>query len=153
LHRLWGRVLAPEEAPPPALPLPMVNMISGGLHAGGNLDFQDFLIVPIGARTYRRALEMSADVYRCLGAVLREGGEEASLVGDGGGYGRRLRSGAHAAKRLLEACAFGGLEPGRDVAIALDVAASRLLDPATGLYRLPREGVTHDTAGMVAMLA
>jgi enolase len=130
----------------------MVNMISGGQHAGGNLDFQDFLIVPIGARTYRRALEMAASVYLSLGDVLREEGEEWALVGDEGGYGPRLRSGAHAAKRLIEACAMCGLEPGRDVAIALDVAASHLLDPATGLYRLPREGVSHDADGMVGML-
>src|SRR5262245_42830121 len=74
------------------LPLPMVNMISGGLHAGGNLDFQDFLFVPIGAHSYSEALETTVAVYNTLGEVLTAAGFEGVLVGDEGGYGPRLNS-------------------------------------------------------------
>ena len=95
LNRLWreatrsgGRTSARLE---PALPLPMVNMISGGLHAGGNLDIQDVLIVPVGASSYSEALEMTVALYRAVGAVLKERGFESALVGDEGGYGPRLR--------------------------------------------------------------
>src|SRR5262249_39033778 len=72
------------------LPLPMVNLISGGLHAGGNLDFQDFLLLPVGARSYSEALEMTVAVYRALSAVLTSHGFEGVLVGDEGGFGPRL---------------------------------------------------------------
>src|SRR5207302_1088571 len=72
---------------PARLPLPMVNLISGGLHAGGNLDFQDFLLLPIGAGSYSAALEMAGNVYRSLGATLIRHGFEGHLVGDEGGFG------------------------------------------------------------------
>src|SRR5262249_36589263 len=74
------------------LPLPMVNLVSGGLHAGGNLDFQDFLLLPVGARTFSEALQMAVAVYRSLGQVLQGHGFEGVLVGDEGGYGPRLRA-------------------------------------------------------------
>src|SRR4051812_38433088 len=74
------------------MPLPMVNLISGGLHAGGNLDFQDFLFLPVAARSYSEALETTCAVYRCLGGVLRAHGFDGVLVGDEGGYGPRLAS-------------------------------------------------------------
>src|SRR5262249_5217788 len=86
---LW-RSLGPDLQP--RLPLPMVNLISGGLHAGGNLDFQDFLFLPVAARSYGEALETAVSVYRALGAVLRERGFEGVLVGDEGGYGPRLHT-------------------------------------------------------------
>src|SRR5438046_2069371 len=74
------------------LPLPMVNLISGGLHAGGNLDLQDFLLLPIGARTYSEALQLAVAVYRALAETLTERELEGVLVGDEGGFGPRLRS-------------------------------------------------------------
>ena len=83
----------------------MVNLISGGLHAGGNLDFQDFLLLPIGARTYSEALEMTVAVYRALGGVLTRHGFEGVLVGDEGGFGPRLRSNEQAVEMVLEAIA------------------------------------------------
>ena len=95
LNRLWRDQLDPAETASarlePALPLPMVNMISGGLHAGGNLDIQDVLIIPVGAKSYSEALEMIVAIYRAVGAVLKERGFESTLVGDEGGYGPRLR--------------------------------------------------------------
>jgi enolase len=120
------------------LPLPMVNLISGGLHAGGNLDFQDFLLLPIGARRYSEALEMTVTVYRALGALLLEQGHEGVLVGDEGGFGPRLESNEQAVELILEAIHRAGLEPGRDAALALDVASTHFHHD--GLYRLKAEG-------------
>jgi len=150
LNREWRRRLGPDEPAEPTLPMPMVNMISGGLHAGGNLDFQDFLMIPVGASSYSEALEMATAVYHALGRILRDKGEEASLVGDEGGYGPRLRVGPLAVERILEAITACGLRPGTDAAIALDVAATHLYDPDTSAYVLT-EG-DHDTRTMIAML-
>ena len=154
LNRLWRRKLDPGAEADPVLPLPMVNMISGGLHAGANLDFQDFLMIPVGARDYGEALEMIAAVYRAVGAVLKDRCEESNLVGDEGGYGPKLRTNAAAVERILEACLACGLEPGRDVAIALDVAATHLFDPDTGTYNLSAVGDDeYDAEGMIALLS
>ncbi len=150
LNRLWRKRLGPDEPAGPTLPLPMVNMISGGLHAGGNLDFQDFLMIPVGASSYSEALEMATQVYHALGRILRDRGEEANLVGDEGGYGPRLRIGPLAVERILEAITACGLRPGTDAAIALDVAATHLYDPETSAYVLT-EG-DYDTGTMIAML-
>jgi enolase len=154
LNRLWQHGLAPGEPAGPALPLPMVNMISGGLHAGGNLDFQDFLMIPVGASTYSEALEMSAAVYRALGSVLKVKGDPTpQLVGDEGGYGPRLRTNAQAVDHLLEAVIACGLEPGRDVAVALDVAASHFYDAETATYKLTATGDDAlDSTGMIDLL-
>ncbi len=89
LHRLWRDRLGEDDAGP-VLPLPMVNMISGGLHAGRQLDIQDVLMIPVGAGSYAEALTWTVAVYRALGRVLRQHGEEADLVGDEGGYGPKL---------------------------------------------------------------
>ncbi len=107
------------------MPLPMVNLISGGLHAGGNLEFQDFLFLPIAARSYSEALEMAVLVYRTLGETLRANGHEGFLVGDEGGYGPRLANNAEAVELILLAYRQAGLEPGRDAALALDVASTQ----------------------------
>ena len=109
------------------LPLPMVNMISGGLHAGRNLDFQDFLILPVGAAAFRQALEWIVTIYHRLGELLREQKLEGSLVGDEGGYGPRLESNEQAVELLMKAIELCGFVPGRDVAIGLDVASSHLV--------------------------
>jgi enolase len=108
----------------PKLPLPMVNMISGGLHAGGNLDFQDFLLLPIGARTYSEALEMTTRVYRSVSRLLEDRKYEGVLVGDEGGFGPRLTSNEEALSILTAAIARAGYPPGQQTAIAIDVAAS-----------------------------
>src|SRR5262249_6495633 len=134
-----------------SLPLPMVNLISGGLHAGANLDFQDFLFLPVGARSYSEALEMTVAAYRALGRVLARHGFESVLVGDEGGYGPRLGSNEHAVKMVLEAFREAGLTPGRDAALALDVAATQFF--RAGGYHLKAEGGARlDAAGMVERL-
>jgi enolase len=118
---LWRHLDAEGAA---RLPLPMVNLISGGLHAGGNLDVQDFLLLPLGARSYSEALEMSVTAYRALGRVLTRHGFEGVLVGDEGGFGPRLHSNEQAVELILEAFGDTGLSPGRDAALALDVAST-----------------------------
>jgi enolase len=133
---LW-RYLGEDRA---CLPLPMVNLISGGLHAGGNLDFQDFLFLPVAARSYSEALETTCAVYRCLGGVLRAHGFEGVLVGDEGGYGPRLKSNEQAVELCLEAFAKAGLKPGTEAALALDVAASHFW--RDGAYHLHEGGGT-----------
>jgi enolase len=153
LNRLWRERLGPGEPAEPVLPMPMVNMISGGLHAGANLDFQDFLFVPVSARSFSEALETTVCVYHALRDILKQKGHEADLVGDEGGFGPRLRTNAQAVDLILETGLACNLELGRDLAIALDVASSHFHDPETGTYHLRSTGVeAFDTAGMIAML-
>jgi enolase len=120
------------------LPLPMVNLISGGLHAGGNLDFQDFLLLPVGARSYSEALEMTVAVYRALSAVLTSHGFEGVLVGDEGGFGPRLHGNEQAVQLCLKAIEKAGLTPGRDAALALDMASTHFF--RDGAYHLKETG-------------
>ncbi len=119
------------------MPMPMVNMISGGLHAGGNLDIQDVLIIPVGAASYSEALEMTVALYRAIGAVLKERGFESALVGDEGGYGPRLRDNEQAFEIVVDAMIACGFEPGRDVGDRASMLPRRhFFDPASGTYRL-----------------
>jgi enolase len=129
----------------PRMPLPMVNMISGGLHAGGNLDFQDFLILPNGAPSYRVGLEWIVRVYRRLGELLAAAGYEGRLVGDEGGYGPRLTNNAEAAEFVVRAIETAGLKPGEQVSVALDVASSHFYDGE--YYRLKATGNARLTSG------
>jgi enolase len=133
------------------MPLPMVNLISGGLHAGGNLDLQDFLLMPIGARSYSEALEMTVAVYRALGRVLTAHGFEGVLVGDEGGFGPRLQSNEQAIEMILQAIEETGLKPGEQAGIALDVASTHFYQD--GRYQLRIDGGrTLDADGMIALL-
>ncbi len=127
------------------LPLPMINMISGGLHAGGNLDFQDFLLLPIGAKSYSEALHMALGVYRALGRVLTRRGYEAHLVGDEGGYGPRLQSNQEALQLLVEAFEQAGYAPGSQAAIAIDVASTHFF--RNGAYHLRVPGAAPSPQG------
>jgi enolase len=108
----------------PSLPTPMTNMISGGKHAGGNLDIQDVLVIPIGEADYRLQLAWIVRVYRRLGRLLLDAGYEGYLIGDEGGYGPKLASSREAVAFVVEAIDAADLRPGSDVTIALDVAAS-----------------------------
>jgi enolase len=136
----------------PAMPLPMTNMISGGLHAGGNLDFQDVLIAPVGAPDYRIGLEWIVRVYRRLGELLTHAGYEGRLVGDEGGYGPRLESNRQAVELVVRAIEAAKLRPGEDVTIALDVAATHFVQ-SDGSYRLVTEkDTTFSSAEMIDRL-
>jgi enolase len=132
------------------LPLPMVNLISGGMHAGGNLDLQDFLLLPVGARSYSEALSMAVAVYRALGEVLRQHNLEGALVGDEGGFGPRLESNEQAIEMALAALEKAGCAPGRDAALALDVAATHF--HRNGWYHLKDAPEPLFAAGMVKLL-
>jgi len=143
LHDLF-RQLDPA-APPPRVPVPMVNMISGGLHAGGNLDYQDFLTMCVGARDYPQALEWTVRIYRHLGALLAREGFEGRLVGDEGGYGPRLAGDEQAAEYVTRAIESAGLQPGEQVTIAIDVASSHFY--SQGEYRLAARGGARLTSG------
>lgn len=131
LAELWGQGS-------PKMPLPMVNMISGGKHAGGNLDFQDILIQPLGAPSYRVGLEWIVRVYRRLGELLRQSGYEGYLVGDEGGFGPRLKSNREAVEFVVRAIEHAELRPGVDVNLAIDVASTQFY--REGRYVLRAEG-------------
>jgi len=120
------------------LPLPMVNMISGGKHAGGNLDFQDYLILPVGATSYPQAFEWIVTVYQHVGRLLTKSGFEGVLVGDEGGYGPKLASNEQALDFVVAGIEAAGLRPGEDVCIGLDVASAHFHQE--GKYRLAATG-------------
>ena len=135
----------------PVLPVPMVNILSGGLHAGRGMDVQDFLIMPVGAATMPEALRLAARVRDAAAAVCADRGI-STLLADEGGLSPGCRTGREALELLMTAIERAGLEPGRDVAIAIDVAAASLYDQVTGSYRLRREGQTATRDDMIDMV-
>lgn len=133
------------------MPVPMVNMISGGRHSENNLDMQDFLAIVTGAETYREALARTVGLYESLRDVLVEAGVFTPGVADEGGFGPNLQEHRQALDLLMEACKKEGLTPGQDVFIALDVAATEFYHD--GLYHLSAEKRTLDASGMVEYLS
>ncbi len=153
LNRLWKQHLGDDaESAEPMLPLPMAHMISGTTRVGRTLDFQDVLMIPIGARDFSEALGMVIAVYHALGAILQKHGHASHLVCSHGGFGPRLRSNAQAVDHLLEAVIAAGLDIGRDVAVAIDVAATHVLDASANTYKLTFGQDSHDAPAMIAML-
>jgi enolase len=132
------------------MPLPMVNILSGGLHGGRNIEFQDFMIVPRGIPSYAGQLEAAAAIHRHTATILAEQGYVLTGVADEGGWGPRLESNERALSVLAEAIARAGYVPGKEISIALDIAASHLY--VDGAYRLRSEGRTLDSAGMIDLL-
>ncbi len=124
---------------PPRLPLPMVNILSGGAHAGWSIDVQDFLVVPNGAKSFSDAIRMAWEVRRSAAQGVRKAGHNAALVADEGGLGPILKSSRAALDILAEAISQAGYEPGADVSIAIDVAASQLFDSKSDQYVLATE--------------
>ncbi len=120
----------------PLLPLPMVNIISGGAHAGRAVDMQDFLVVPVGAGSFAEAIEMASDVRRATSRLLADAGHGTALVADEGGLGPTLPSNRAALEFLTAGIVEAGYEPGAEAAIAIDVAANQFHDPAVGDYHL-----------------
>jgi enolase len=133
---LWRHLAGDAE---PLLPLPMANIISGGLHAGRQLDFQDFLVIPSGAPTYREALRWIVEIYEATAELLRERGL-STLKADEGGFGPNLASHAAALELLDAAVERAHLRPGDDVVYALDIAASHFYNAECDQYRLESEG-------------
>jgi enolase len=128
------------------MPVPMMNILNGGVHADNSVDLQEFMVAPIGARTFADALRMGAEVYASLKSVLRARGL-ATGVGDEGGFAPDLDSNEAALQVIMEAIAAAGYAPGDEVALALDPATSELY--RDGAYHLEGEGRTLDAAGMV----
>ncbi|WP_216379578.1 phosphopyruvate hydratase [Arcanobacterium phocae] len=126
------------------LPVPMMNILNGGSHADSNVDIQEFMIAPIGASTFKEALRWGAEVYHALKSVLKDRGLNTGL-GDEGGFAPNLGSNAEALDLIVEAIKKVGLEPGKDVALALDVASTEFFED--GKYKF--EGEMRDTEYMV----
>jgi len=143
------RVLSPDAEP--LLPLPMVNILSGGAHAGGAVDMQDILVVPVGAASFAEAIEWAWRVRRGTAAAVAERGLPAALVADEGGLGPPLPSNRAALDLLMEGIARSGLIPETQVAIAVDVAAAQLVQGHH--YHLAAEGRTLDADGLLDELA
>jgi len=118
------------------LPLPMLNILNGGAHADNNVDIQEFMIMPVGADSFREALRMSTEIFHALKKVLKGRGYNTS-VGDEGGFAPDLKSNEEALEVIMEAIKAAGYKPGEDVLLALDVAASELFKD--GQYLLENE--------------
>jgi enolase len=141
LYRYIGGAAASQ------LPVPMMNILNGGAHADNNVDIQEFMIMPVGAASFREALRMGAEVFHNLKAVLKEKGLNTA-VGDEGGFAPNLQSNEEAIQAIMQAIERAGYQPGKDVCIALDVAATELFKD--GKYHLEGEGKILDTDEMIA---
>lgn len=140
LYQYLGGVNAKE------LPVPMMNILNGGQHADNNVDIQEFMIMPVGAANFKEALRMGTEVYHTLKAVLKEKGL-ATSIGDEGGFAPNLESNADALLAIVDAIQRAGYVPGKQIALALDVAATELYKD--GVYHLEGEGLTKTTAEMI----
>lgn len=133
------------------LPVPMMNVINGGVHAKNPLDFQEFMILPISAKSYREALRMGAEVYHFLRQILNEEGY-ATAVGDEGGFAPDLADAGEVFRYLGKAVEKAGYTVGKDVVYAMDAAASELYNEETGMYHFPGEnGICRDAKEMIAL--
>ena len=130
------------------LPTPMMNILNGGSHADSNVDFQEFMIMPVGAASFREGLRMGAEIFHALKSVLKEKGL-TTAVGDEGGFAPNLPNNEETLRVILEAIQRAGYEGGRDVKIALDPAASEFYEKESGLYHLKGEGVKKTSSQMV----
>lgn len=128
------------------LPVPMMNVLNGGAHASNNVDIQEFMIMPVGAPSFREALRMCAEVFHALKKVVPSTG-----VGDEGGYAPNLESDEDALKALVAGIEAAGYKPGKDFMIAIDAAVSDWYDAETGTYTLPKAGKTMTRFEMVDM--
>ena len=120
------------------LPVPMMNILNGGAHADNTLDFQEFMIMPVGAANFREGLRMCAEIYQVLKQLLKKAGLE-TVVGDEGGFAPDLPGAREALQFLKDAVEEAGYEMGKDIRIALDVAASELYHAESGKYLFPGE--------------
>ncbi len=132
------------------LPVPLVNILNGGKHAIDSTDFQEFMIAPLGAPTFREAIRWAAETFHALGELLHERGF-ATTVGDEGGYAPSLDSNEEAVKLVLEAIERAGYRPGEQIAIALDPATTELY--GDGTYTLAREGRSLSSDELIAFWA
>jgi len=132
------------------LPVPQMNVLNGGAHADTRVDFQEFMIVPVGAPTFAEALRMGAEVFHALKKGLKAR-KLATGVGDEGGYAPDLPTNEEALVLVTEAISAAGYTPGKEVSLALDVAASEFFDAKSKTYRLKGEGKSYDAADLAGL--
>jgi len=133
-------------------PVPMMNILNGGQHADNNVDIQEFMVMPVGACCFKEALRMGTEVFHSLKGVLKSKGLSTS-VGDEGGFAPNLSSNEEALATIVEAIEKAGYVPGKDIMLALDVAATDLYDPETKIYSLDGEGRKFTQAEIVDFYA
>lgn len=131
------------------LPVPMMNILNGGAHAANTVDVQEFMIMPVGASSFKEALRWCAEVFHALAALLKSKGL-ATSVGDEGGFAPDLASDEEAIQYILEAVKNAGYEPGKDFMIAMDAASSEWKGSAKGEYVLPKAGTKYTSAELIA---
>jgi enolase len=131
------------------LPIPMMNIINGGAHAANTLDFQEFMIIPFGAATFAQAVQMGAETFHCLKAILKKKGLNTA-VGDEGGFAPDLRSNEAAIGFIMDAIKAAGYRPGKDIGIGMDVAASEFYQD--GRYVLKSENKRLSTEQLIGLL-
>ena len=130
------------------LPTPMMNILNGGVHADNNVDFQEFMIMPVGAPTFREALRWCAEIYHTLKKVLHNAGLGGG-VGDEGGFAPNLKTNEEPLKYIVEACEKAGYQPGSDIMFAMDPASTEYYDAERQMYVLAGEGVEYTREQMV----
>ena len=133
------------------LPVPMMNVINGGAHANNNLDLQEFMIIPLGAPTFREAVRYGAETFHALKSILNSRGM-STAVGDEGGFAPALSSHEEAIELIVEAIEKAGFRPGDDIAIGLDCASSEFYDAEKNLYTLTKRGKTFTAEEWIAVL-
>lgn len=130
------------------LPVPMMNILNGGAHAANTVDVQEFMIMPVGADSFKEALRWCAEVFHALAALLKENGL-ATSVGDEGGFAPNLASDEEAIQYILNAVKKAGYEPGKDFKIAMDAAASEWKGEKKGEYVLPKAGTKYTSEELI----
>ncbi|WP_443714574.1 phosphopyruvate hydratase [Ruminococcus bicirculans (ex Wegman et al. 2014)] len=130
------------------LPVPMMNILNGGAHAANTVDVQEFMIMPVGAPSFKKALRWCAEVFHALAALLKSKGL-ATSVGDEGGFAPDLASDEEAIQYILEAVKNAGYEPGKDFMIAMDAASSEWKGSKKGEYVLPKAGTKFTSAELI----
>lgn len=130
------------------LPAPMMNILNGGKHADNSVDIQEFMVMPLGAKSFKEALRMGAEVFHALKKVLAEKGY-STAVGDEGGFAPNLKSNEEALQTIVEAIKRAGYEPGKDAFIAMDPASSEFYNKEDGKYHLTGEGKVKTADEMV----
>ncbi|MBG9783728.1 phosphopyruvate hydratase [Shouchella lehensis] len=134
------------------LPVPMMNIINGGEHADNNVDIQEFMVMPVGAESFKEALRMGTEIFHNLKSVLKSKGYNTA-VGDEGGFAPNLSSNEEALSTIIEAIEKAGYKPGEQVQLAMDVASSELFNKEDGKYHLSGEGKVLSSAEMVDFYA
>ena len=142
LYRFLGGILGNR------LPVPMMNILNGGAHAANTVDVQEFMIMPVGAPSFKEALRWCAEVFHALAALLKSKGL-ATSVGDEGGFAPALKSDEEAIETILEAVKKAGYEPGKDFKIAMDAASSEWKTGKKGEYKLPKAGTVYTSEQLI----